>query len=767
MPDEKPDITVCDECGRQYTSRPAYLRHRKTHDPSKWYQCPVCRLKFPRMDVLNRHQKLHGDDGAITARDRRKRAVRACDECKKSKTRCDAARPCSACRMTDKKCSFLVKATRPSVRAMQTTETSNDMPLSGPMPESRPAQTFSAEVVIDHRSNPLIDNIVDPLPIDAFEFNVMGSDVKGQWSQTMPLNILPSQPMNPVMGLYTDPSKQPQGFIGETMIDPTPPLVPSDHSDSTTSPPELNNSFDIEPPYLDEGSRARITLAGEIEQSYQLAYFPAPQQTHLLHTFVKSFFDNFHPLWPITWLQGFEYDDVEPLLYLVMGSIGAMYMESPKAKRYGLEMHLALRPKLIAACLSCPPDEAKSDAIFEAVLLMEIMSLYLGSHEALKYTREAGAALVTHARRVRLFEESESSPLPAGVLFDNYGKQADNRLREWIKLEKRRRLVFGFFRCEIFSGVLWNTKPLVSFDELKLSLPCKQDLWTSVGPAWREKILTASQGIGSPNMVYSDLVRLVADGASGSNALALTSPSVHDLVLYGIQNWLLGICQAMQYAHSKKEEQDNFKLLQQGSDILPVQYSKISGTLERWNVSQEEFLRSFTLDPLLYHLWHVQVNANLDALHNLSSSDLYISGQSYLNMDLGAIALWATTESAHVALYHACRIWCLLDDEIYKMRTNKTHVQKPSFNILSIISIYHAGVVIWAMAHLNPFVHVDFQRGWGRPPFRLSQDNIHQWVGECASIAGQLSPSWAPVSACIIETQRLPHTTLPLQYPVF
>ncbi|KAJ5247510.1 hypothetical protein N7468_002493 [Penicillium chermesinum] len=674
MPDEKPDITVCDECGRQYTSRPAYLRHRKTHDPSKWYQCPVCRLKFPRMDVLNRHQKLHGDDGAITARDRRKRAVRACDECKKSKTRCDAARPCSACRMTDKKCSFLVKATRPSVRAMQTTETSNDMPLSGPMPESRPAQTFSAEVVIDHRSNPLIDNIVDPLPIDAFEFNVMGSDVKGQWSQT---------------------------------------------------------------------------------------------QTHLLHTFVKSFFDNFHPLWPITWLQGFEYDDVEPLLYLVMGSIGAMYMESPKAKRYGLEMHLALRPKLIAACLSCPPDEAKSDAIFEAVLLMEIMSLYLGSHEALKYTREAGAALVTHARRVRLFEESESSPLPAGVLFDNYGKQADNRLREWIKLEKRRRLVFGFFRCEIFSGVLWNTKPLVSFDELKLSLPCKQDLWTYVGPAWREKILTASQGIGSPNMVYSDLVRLVADGASGSNALALTSPSVHDLVLYGIQNWLLGICQAMQYAHSKKEEQDNFKLLQQGSDILPVQYSKISGTLERWNVSQEEFLRSFTLDPLLYHLWHVQVNANLDALHNLSSSDLYISGQSYLNMDLGAIALWATTESAHVALYHACRIWCLLDDEIYKMRTNKTHVQKPSFNILSIISIYHAGVVIWAMAHLNPFVHVDFQRGWGRPPFRLSQDNIHQWVGECASIAGQLSPSWAPVSACIIETQRLPHTTLPLQYPVF
>lgn len=513
--------------------------------------------------------------------------------------------------------------------------------------------------------------------------------------------------------------------------------------------------------------RKRITLASEIEQSYQLVYFPAPQQSHLLHTFVKSFFDNFHTLWPLTWRQGFEYDDVEPLLYLVMGSIGAMYMDSPRAKRYGLEMHIALRPKLLNACLSCPPDEEKSDAIFEALLLMEIMSLYLGSQEALKYTQEASAVLVSHARRVKLFEESESSPLPPGTFFDNYGKQTENRLREWIKLEKRRRLVFGFFRCEIFSGVLWSTKPLVSFDELRLSLPCNHDLWTYTGPAWREKLISASRGIGSPNMVYSDLVRLAADGGASGNTLALASPSMHDLLLYGIQNWLLGICQAMQYAHSQNEGKNNPKSQHQAPSILNVEYSKLSGTLERWKASHEGFLRSFSLDPLLYHLWHIQMNANLDALHNLSSPDLLTSSQSYLDMDLNAIAFWAASDAAQIALHHSCRIWCILDDEIRKTQSNKNNAQKASFNILSIIATYHAGVVIWVMAHLNPFVHVEFQRGWNRPAFRLSQDNIHQWVYEFALLAGQLSPSWAPVSACIIETQRLPQTDIPLPYSAF
>lgn len=267
-------------------------------------------------------------------------------------------------------------------------------------------------------------------------------------------------------------------------------------------------------------------------------------------------------------------------------------------------------------------------------------------------------------------------------------------------------------------------------------------------------------------MVYSDLVRLAADGGSTANALATASPSMHDLLLYGIQNWLFGICQAMQYAHAKNEERQNPKLQQKGS-VLGVEFSKISDTLERWSTSPEGFLRSFTLDPLLYHLWHIQTNANLDALHNLSSPDISLTGQSYMGMDLGAVSLWTTSNAAQVALYHACRIWCLLDDEFYKTRANKNYVQQPSFNILSIISIYHAGVVIWVMAHLNPFVHVEFQRGWNQPTFRLSHDNIHQWVNEIALMAGNLSPSWAPVSSCIIETQRLPHLDLPLPYPAY
>lgn len=278
--------------------------------------------------------------------------------------------------------------------------------------------------------------------------------------------------------------------------------------------------------------RKRITLAGEIQHSFQISDMTFGRSAHLLHSLVTSFFNNFHALWPITWRQGFEYDDVEPLLYLTMTSIGAMHANSSRAKAYGLEMLHALQPRLLNACLTCPRDEAKMDAAFEALLLIEITSLYIGTSRDLEYIRQASEVLVAHARRIILFEESVPFPQSVDSLTYNSSHGAGYELGEWIKRERRRRLVFGFYRCEIFSSILRDTRPVMSFEELKLQPPCKHESWTYVGSAWREKLLVASQEAADKKLIYSDLVRMAAYEEDGKS-LPCPSTAIQDFLLYG------------------------------------------------------------------------------------------------------------------------------------------------------------------------------------------------------------------------------------------
>lgn len=106
------DILSCSRCSRQYTSYSAYARHQKSHDHNRFYSCDICNLKFSRSDVLRRHKLVHGE----TNRNNRQRSIRACDNCRQSKIRCNNGDPCHHCIKSGKKCSYLMKSIRPSVQ---------------------------------------------------------------------------------------------------------------------------------------------------------------------------------------------------------------------------------------------------------------------------------------------------------------------------------------------------------------------------------------------------------------------------------------------------------------------------------------------------------------------------------------------------------------------------------------------------------------------------------------------------------------------------
>lgn len=103
----------CNQCSRQYMSYSAYLRHEKSHDRNRWHYCETCNLSFSRVDVLRRHEQIHSN---TNRNGDRQRSVRACDGRRSNKVRCNGARPCHHCLQGGKKCSYLMKSSRPSAQ---------------------------------------------------------------------------------------------------------------------------------------------------------------------------------------------------------------------------------------------------------------------------------------------------------------------------------------------------------------------------------------------------------------------------------------------------------------------------------------------------------------------------------------------------------------------------------------------------------------------------------------------------------------------------
>ncbi|KAL4938648.1 hypothetical protein BDV06DRAFT_231633 [Aspergillus oleicola] len=90
-------------CTAQYRRKEHLTRHAKKHYTSTpRLTCEVCHKKFDRTDSLRRHRQLHTRHGEDVA----PRTSKACDQCHRSKTRCDGGQPCGVCARRGGACTF-------------------------------------------------------------------------------------------------------------------------------------------------------------------------------------------------------------------------------------------------------------------------------------------------------------------------------------------------------------------------------------------------------------------------------------------------------------------------------------------------------------------------------------------------------------------------------------------------------------------------------------------------------------------------------------
>ncbi|KAH8685999.1 hypothetical protein BGZ60DRAFT_511139 [Tricladium varicosporioides] len=236
-----------------------------------------------------------------------------------------------------------------------------------------------------------------------------------------------------------------------------------------------------------DATRAKEQLALHAIPTTTSEYLPQPQ----LETYLDSYFEHFHPLFPIIHRPTFDPTDGS-LLSTAVAAIGTQYHNTVEARQKGSELNESCR-KNIAMCTSW------SLPIMQAILLTELFTRFRGRKTQVTLSRQ----FENLYRRSQLFQYNEQNQTPTStttspttsasvdVLLARYGAQTDGTAQpldltskwiHWFQTEARQRLLTACFIFDVHQSLYHQqprSKVLGGILHPALSYPCAERLWNA------------------------------------------------------------------------------------------------------------------------------------------------------------------------------------------------------------------------------------------------------------------------------------------------
>ncbi|KAH6952037.1 fungal-specific transcription factor domain-containing protein [Fusarium avenaceum] len=446
--------------------------------------------------------------------------------------------------------------------------------------------------------------------------------------------------------------------------------------------------------------------------------------TEALNYFVKLYTDHFHPLWPMLHRQTLATGNLHPVLYLVLTSIGAMYL-GPVGAQYGVMMHNTVRRHLVMF-LEMEIIQDSLVWLAQARLLTQVAALYFGQPMAFSYAQHLGTLLTSQARRMCLFSGSVHRQRVSQFTNSNGIAQDAERLELWLAIEERRRLAFGIFRGGIFTSVLLNTKPLVTLDEIDLEFPCCDAVWSGQNLDPRVALeMIEHDCTPSRDMRASDIYFILLER---DEILPPLEPVAHELLLFGLQSLIWRFSYDRQIAQTlgpetilepdqnsppgqddcsppkKRRRRDTFASEAESLDARSYEMSdlleercRLMEALSKWeralalakSFARTDRDRSYILSGLiLYHMSFLRLYAPVEDIHQIHYR---ASDKRPIPKDLVLTTkAWASTPKAQLALDKVRMIWTLITQQ------SQLGKARSKFNFNAFIGLHHGAAVLWA-----------------------------------------------------------------------
>lgn len=488
-------------------------------------------------------------------------------------------------------------------------------------------------------------------------------------------------------------------------------------------------------------SNATQDLSALLHIELQLDYEHGATTTEaVLRHFVRLYSEHFHQLWPLLPRHTLESGIMHPLLYLVLASIGAMYMGG-SGSEYGTLLHNAVRQRLIQ-----PMDIDDSDDslvwLAQARLLIQVAALYFGQPRAFSYAQHLGTLLIAQSRRMHLFSETNHQKQLL-QLRKMRGVAPDTLCLDlWLSIEERRRLAFGIFRGDTFTSVLLNTKPLLSLEEIALEFPTCNSVFNGGANLEPRLALDMIEHHRSPNqdMRASDVFHVLLER---DEILPPLEPVAHEILLFGLQSHVwrfsydrqllerltagagadLSVGAGSPDTHegdphasddsllfgflrspSRKRRRDTFTSNAESLDNrsyrmadLISEQQRLMAAMAKWERSlplaksfaRNEEDRSYLLSSLiLYHLSSMRLHAPVDDIHQIHYR--LANKQSVPQDVLDNVLAWKRSARARIAVKRVHSVCSLITQE------SQRDQKRSQLNFNAYVGLHHGAGILWA-----------------------------------------------------------------------
>jgi hypothetical protein len=120
---------------------------------------------------------------------------------------------------------------------------------------------------------------------------------------------------------------------------------------------------------------------------------------------LSDYMPKFNRLWPMFSRYQFDPDTLNPILYLVLVSIGSMYGSVPQ-KHFGTLLHTRLRRLLAGSSFDLETPEGDMVWLAHARLLTQVQGLYFGQKQGFSYAQVCTAKLVNISQHLLMLSST-------------------------------------------------------------------------------------------------------------------------------------------------------------------------------------------------------------------------------------------------------------------------------------------------------------------------------------------------------------------------
>ena len=278
--------------------------------------------------------------------------------------------------------------------------------------------------------------------------------------------------------------------------------------------------------------------------------------------------------------------------------------------------------------------------IMQASLLQLKIGLWSGDSRKMELAEGFQAVLVTMARRAGLFRRGTYErivPYP-----EDQGDVLQNKWRQWVKQESRKRFALHLFRHDLEASVSLLSSPLISYAELYLPLPESEKLWHSPSAEQWKALYIQANSTPRHNRQPS-LVDVIQDlDILGTKEIYVDQRQASMAVLGAA--WRM-IWEYRQLDSSMKDITNQWS---NGNLLMSSRHSELTKLLQCFRISSVEDAKvTLILELLLMHL-----HMSLDDVQLFAG----VEGEEEARRVYPSLVQWTKTHTARQALWHAGQV---------------------------------------------------------------------------------------------------------------